>query len=416
MGQPIRWDNVGGANLSEASRPLEAAQRSFLGAFDTVGNALQQRQTIEDQNWQNTKSNNTNAYLDAVSRLSTPEQLVAAKAQGGALDQLRSQFGNQVDANAIRGAVDARTAAVQQQAMQDITYKNALADQNSHPYLDAYHAAAQKGDQAGMDAAAKAYQAAGGRDLGGLYDYATQTTRATQNFNLGQDKGKQEIAASKANILNAQAQTRIAAGNLAVNQGQLNEMRTQNQFSRDTELQNRDAARRAGMVSALYKGLDQQGNMYTEGEYNGKQSGELTQEMIKSGIGDSQGERGAIIDRANEMFRKGVDIKDSNGNKYTIRNIPLSAVRAAILGSKDQMLNSWNQGWANTFEKNLKDILSQTQVIDVPLSNGKMGKQEVSKPLNDLIQFRDALKASEQYAVPQYPTRLKLPQPGGHGK
>lgn len=400
MGQPIRWDNVGGANLSEASRPLESAQRSFMGTFDTVGNALQQRQTIEDQNWQNTKNNNTNAFLDAVSRYKTPEEVAAATAQGGALDQLRQQFGNQVDANAIRGAADTRTAALQQQALTDINYKNALADQGSHPFLDAYHAAAQKGDQAGMETAAKAYQAAGGRDLGGLYDYATKTSRAGQEFNLNQAKGNQDIAASKAQIRNADAQTRIAAGNLAVNQGQLGEMKTQNQFQRDMETQNRNAAILAGRADAAKQALKSVGNLYADGVYNGNQSDELLQTMTKNGIGSNTEQRTEVIRKLNQIQKDGVEISTPDGkHTFKVKDLPMSAVTAAVNASYNPLINfGWNSGVGKKMEDNLKVILSQQYTNP----DGSLS----SKPVEDLAAFNQTIANARQNAPGIVPNRV----------
>ena len=106
MGQPITWQNVNGASLSDAFQPMAGAARSMNGAFDGLQNVLKERQSVDNANWEQQKSNNTSAYLAKLALLGkTPDALQAAMATGE-LDQMQQGFGAQVDQKQTLGAAD----------------------------------------------------------------------------------------------------------------------------------------------------------------------------------------------------------------------------------------------------------------------------------------------------------------------
>lgn len=117
MATPITWQNINAPDLGSVGRGFESAQRSFGSAFDQLGAMLSQRENTEEKNWQNTRTNNTNAFLDQLAGYRTPEELAAAQ-QSGALQTLRQRFGSQIDSTAIRGAEEQRINALRTGAKQ----------------------------------------------------------------------------------------------------------------------------------------------------------------------------------------------------------------------------------------------------------------------------------------------------------
>lgn len=407
MAQPIRWDNVNGAGLSEAGRPLEAAQRSFLGAFDTVGNVLQQRQQMEDQNWQNTRTNNTNAFLDAIAKYRSPEELRAAQAAGGALDQLRQGFGNQIDANAIRGAADARVASLQQQAQQEVAYNHMMTDERVAPLVDKFKQASLNGDKAGMAAAQAEYEKLNGSDLAGLVSYAdarqqqiVQRGRDTQTFENQlraatdlHNTSVKNLAVANANIAQSNASVRASDSQVKYNN-----------YNMDRQTKLDDAAIAAGRAQAAKQALREANNMYVDGTWDGTQSSAINDIYIKNGVTNPD-KRSKAIEAINEFQRTGVPItfKDKSGKEYTetIRDIPVSAIISAANSAYDPLTGGegwgWNTGIGYTTIESLKKIL-QAQYVD------DKGNRR-SKPADDLAAFNYAINKARENSVSQYPQR-----------
>lgn len=217
----ITWQNVNGPSLAEASRPLDSAARAFDMGFGALRGVLDQRNQIDNQNFQTGKANNTAAYLDKIAQLRTIDQLKQAQSSG-ALDQLRASFGSQIDANAVRGAADTRLTGLMAQEKQSMEFDNLLKDQRSHPFMDAYKVAAQKGDKIAMAAAEQSYNQAGGRDLASLVTYADNTgwqkeQRGEERTDWGRKAQDQVLQTQmqSAQIGNMAHSQRMAEGQLA---------------------------------------------------------------------------------------------------------------------------------------------------------------------------------------------------------
>lgn len=163
MAQPITWQTVTGPSLAEASRPMEAASRSFNEAFSGLDNVLKQRQAIEAGNWDQTKLNNTNALLGAVQEPKTPEEFAAKEAQ---LRQMLTGYGAQVDPIAARAALDGRMATLQQRGLANIQYTGAVAEEADRPKRDLALSLYAQGNFAGGDAVAAEVQ----RNKAALYE------------------------------------------------------------------------------------------------------------------------------------------------------------------------------------------------------------------------------------------------------
>ncbi|HVH91551.1 MAG TPA: hypothetical protein VM783_09210 [Candidatus Acidoferrum sp.] len=399
MATPIRWDTVRGPSLAEAAVPLQQAQRSFLSGFGDLGNVLAQREAMDQANYQNTRANNTNAFLDAVAKYRTPEELKAAQ-DSGALDALRAAYNGQVDAGAIRGAADARTAALQQQAQNRIAYEHMQTDERVAPLLDQFKRATLADDPVAAAAAQKQYEQLGGRDLAGLASFADQRAqqmvergRATTNFGNQQEKFKKDLQVADANIRQSDAGVRASDAN--VRAIDFNIQNTKDQ----TEM-----ARAAGRAAAIKNSLREQGNLYANGVYDGSQSTDLMMNMVKNKIGDTDEDRTMIIKKLNELAKEGVEITGPNGQKTKIHDLPLSAVEAAINSANDSVWYwGWNSGAAKDMVNNLKQVLKTE-------AQGADGKT-YSKVADDLVKYSMAINNARQNAPAIVPQRA--PKPNG---
>lgn len=123
MGGPITWRSVMGASLADASRPLALAQPSFNGSFDTLNNALKERQAAEEVARTRQKDNATQLFMGDIQAIDSPEAFQAAR---DGLYQRLAQAGAGVDQAALRGALDGRLGTLQQRYVQGQAYKDNL--------------------------------------------------------------------------------------------------------------------------------------------------------------------------------------------------------------------------------------------------------------------------------------------------
>lgn len=400
MATPIRWDTVRGPSLAEATVPLQQAQRSFLSGFGDLGNVLAQREAMDQANYQNTRINNTNAFLDAVAKYRTPEELKAAQ-DSGALDALRASYNGQVDSGAIRGAADARTAALQQQAQNRIAYEHMQTDERVAPLLDQFKQASLRGDQAGMAAAQAQYQQLGGRDLAGLASFADQRAqqmvergRATTNFGNQQEKFKKDLQVADANIRQSDAGVRAS-------DAQVRNVDFQIQNTKDMQ----EAAKQAGKAVAAKQALKEAGNVYRDGIWDGSQAGDLLQSMTKNGIGDNNEDRTNILRTIADIQKDGVEVTGRDGKTVVLHELPVAAIEAAVMSSRDAWWRvGWNTGYAKDAKGRLTDQLQQ-------IVAGKDGKDK-SPVLDDLAAFKQTMRNAMENAPGQYPQRAPKPIDG----
>jgi len=401
MAQPIRWDNINGAGLSEASRPLESAQRSFLGAFNTLGDTFAQREAIDTANVANERVNNTNAFLDAISKYRSPEELRAAQAAGGALDQLRSQFGTRIDANAVRGAADARVAALQGQAQQEIAYNHMMTDERVAPILDQYKAALLAGDSQKAAALDAQYQQLGGRDLATLKAAAdnraqelVQRGRQSITFDSQQKKFADDLltsAATRQHMATSDA-TNAKAVDAQVRQVDFNIQNTKDATA---------AAQAAGRAAAAKNALKEAGNVYRDGIYDGSQANDLMASMVKNNIGDNNEDRTNIIRMVNKLQQEGVEVTGKDGKTVVLHELPVAAIESAINSSRDAW---WRVGWNTGYAKDAKSQL-ETSLQQIVNKGGK----DSSPVLDDLAAFKQTMRNAMDNAPAIRPQIVKNP-------
>ena len=133
-GEPITWRNVSGPSLTEAFRPMQSAQQSILGGFDTFNNLLQKQETVDRANWQQQKENNLNDFMNQIYAAKGPEGFKALQ-DSGQLDQMLAGYGAQIDQAAARKTLDTRMGFLQDQALKDVNYNNTMTDEAQAPLL-----------------------------------------------------------------------------------------------------------------------------------------------------------------------------------------------------------------------------------------------------------------------------------------
>lgn len=218
MATPITWQNVNGPSLADALRPMEAAQRSFNGAFEGIGGLVKSREKVNDDNWLNTKLNRTNAALNKITAFSSPEEYAAAQ-KAGLLQTLVE--GGQIDETAVRAAADSRLGVLQGRAEQGIRYDNMSRDQRESGIRDEIASMINSGNPALI---AQGKQRLAEVQLRNEADLALAGNNASQQLvtrgyeAINQKQGTERHVADLKNQLFNQG---IASRNAAVNEGQL---------------------------------------------------------------------------------------------------------------------------------------------------------------------------------------------------
>ena len=247
MATPIRWDTINRRPSGEAGQALNSAAALMNSAFGQAQEGLRQHDTIDAANWQVTKQNNTNEVMKSLLNYGDAASYEAAR-KDGTINKMISQFGAQADQQALLKAADERMGVLQQRDQQSLLYNHAMTDERVAPLMNKFKAATLKGGPEGQLEAAAAiaeYEKLGGRDLPGLISFADTRGRqlierdhADKDFTLGQDKGRQEIAKSKADIGYQQGMLGVAQTNAQTNREQLGVQREQMRYTQEDRLVN----------------------------------------------------------------------------------------------------------------------------------------------------------------------------------
>lgn len=241
MGNPITWQTVQGPSLADAARPLDSASNSFSTMFSGLQNILKERQAVEAANWANTKTNNTNADMNALMQFGTPEEYAAAQ-KSGAIASIIGRNGAQVDQQALRNAADSRLGTLQQRAKAGFEYQNAALDQAQAGDRDRISSMLASDDPAQHAAAKQELARLTLRNEAVLHQAASEATqrlvgqgRSTTEFGWKGEKHTQDILKSNADIQNnkgqlavSQRQAAVSEGNLKINQAEQLDRREKN--------------------------------------------------------------------------------------------------------------------------------------------------------------------------------------------
>lgn len=327
MGAPITWQNINGASLADASRPMEIAQRSFNGAFDNLRGLLTENRAIDEANWQNGKANNTAAFRASLLQAATPEQYQAPEAVAARQAMLQG-FGAQIDQTAALEAMDSRGGVLKNRAEGDIRYNNAVSDAKSQPLEDAYKAAVLRKDQPAADAILAQYTGRHSSDMAQFADANAQLGKTRlhddQRFSSDMSTAQQQRLLSQSTINTQAAQTQDSAARLLLAQDEAKAQREDKSakrladaHDRLTKLKTDDASTAAGMEEI---------NKFIKTNY----SDESTQNNLRA--------------RAIDAVKKGVF--NDKGERIPIT---IGAMLQAISGTEDTRW--YGTKWANSSDQ-----------------------------------------------------------------
>lgn len=127
MATPITWRNVEVNPVGEISRAMMSGQTGINAGFESFANILKQQQQVDDQNWNQQKSNNTNAFLNEMTKYTTPEAYQAAL-DSGELQSRLTASGAQIDQAAARQAMGAQMGILQDRLTKGQQFQDAQTD------------------------------------------------------------------------------------------------------------------------------------------------------------------------------------------------------------------------------------------------------------------------------------------------
>ena len=411
MAGPITWRTVNGPSLAEAGRPTEAAQRSFDSAFTGLGGVLKQQEATDQANWNQVKENNTQDFLNKLYSAQGADGFKALQ-DSGQLEQMLASNGAQIDRAAARSAMDGRLGTLQQRDAQAITYKNTMLDDaqandvrriNTLALTDPAAASAELAKNPDLR---KSFEIAKNIDASAQTQVERERAKTRFGFDMNAEQRKAAEEAFKQQqrpLMLAEAQGKVDSIPLQREQlrAQINQANNASAASRENVLNSRAnrerveaEAEKARDLKMLGAALD--GNIYKEGVYKDSDTetlAKLMKDNSVAGTGSDAGDkRSKIISRITELAKTGVEIKGPDGKPITVP-LPLGAVKASILGSENTFW-SWNEGYADTFENNLKSRLQA--VYNKPGADGK--PMAANKAVDDYQNFLAIMRGTAEIA------------------
>jgi hypothetical protein len=416
----ITWRNVSGPSLAEASRPLEAAQRSIDNAFTGLGGVLRQQESTDAANWNQVKENNTQDFLNKLYSAQGAEGFKALQ-DSGELERMLAANGAQIDRAAALSAMDGRMGTLQQRDRQGWEFQDAALDQQEAPVVNQVKGFLAQGNLEGAKPLIAGLSARGQANMLTALDQkerqliersrgdlefgwkgaAEAQNQALRPLAVAEAQGKVDNIPLQRDQLRAQinsSNASAAASNESVLTSQANRKRLEEEAKKATERQR--------LATAL------EGNLYADGVYTDSNSVDLAKIMKDYSIGGKDEDAGKIRSditrRLNKLSRDGIKVVGPDGKSETLP-IPLGAVKAALLASTD----SWGpDNFGSSFERELKarlesvtqkrpsNMLNAPPVMDpmgiMPGSRQPLGAQ--NKALDDWLAFRNISRSSAEAA------------------
>lgn len=135
MAGPITWRNVDVNPIGEISRAMMSSQAGINAGFDNLSGVLKQQEAVDTANWNQQKSNNTNAFLNEMSKYTTPEAYQAAL-NSGELQASMAARGAQIDQAAARQALGAQMGILQERTVSGQKFLDGQLDREQAPIRD----------------------------------------------------------------------------------------------------------------------------------------------------------------------------------------------------------------------------------------------------------------------------------------
>jgi hypothetical protein len=188
---PITWKNVsdssGPSQAAIGARLFEQSRQAMNDGFGGLEDALIAKQEEQKAAWQQGKVNNTEAAIANLRQYATADEYAAAQAAGQLEDG--SQYGAQIDRNALNAFADTRLGTLQDAYAKTTEYGSLKFDEAAKPYLAEMAAIeARDGPEAAAAYAAKNAAFLRSDDIQDgtdrLYDY--NNSKFDQNIATGQ--------------------------------------------------------------------------------------------------------------------------------------------------------------------------------------------------------------------------------------
>lgn len=147
---PITWRNVQ-SNASQgavAADLLQSADQSLNRGFDAFRGILDDREALAGENQATLVDNNTQAFRNELAKYRSPEELAQAQADG-VFDNLRQQFGRNVDQDLIRDGENERLNTLRERQNATNTFEDQKRDRSDRPIVESVEQLIAKKDWEG---------------------------------------------------------------------------------------------------------------------------------------------------------------------------------------------------------------------------------------------------------------------------
>lgn len=317
MAEAITWRNVSGQSLADAARPFEYASRSFNDAISGLRGVVTDQQEANQRVVDNRRFEERLGYQEALRGATTPEELLARRAQ------LEAQFAGMDPKNRaqLMSAMNDRELALRESAIASNQYADQTEERSSRDAIAQIRAGILRGeDMSGqIGALGNRFQA----DLLKEADERSQTEidrdRKTKEFGW---KGE----AHENSLLNSAAQRALYGAQASASNHQIR--------LAQAEAKALEAERLRGERAAAFAESD---NAWGGGSLSGRRNLAKVSEWVNSNVKDA--DEAASINRAVAKL-SGKNLTDAQGNDTGL-NIPISLIQQAVQESAGSY-SRWN--------------------------------------------------------------------------
>lgn len=134
----ITWRNIDAPSFRDAILAGSEARQSINAGFDSFNKIVDQESKTNIANWDNTAKNNTEKfYADVASQFKTPEEYQAAL-KSGLVDQMRQQYGAQIDQTGARKYMEERPGILMDRLTKEQAYTDAQTERGQREYINGF--------------------------------------------------------------------------------------------------------------------------------------------------------------------------------------------------------------------------------------------------------------------------------------